>query len=613
MADVATILKDPVFHQLPIEERRKVLSTVDPNFAGLPVAEQDKVFLALAPSAELPKAPTPVSIPLRNSEGVMTPKGLDKPVQAHSTFSQGRPHGVSMMGPSNQAPLSGDEVAEAALAVPRFFGDAATQAGHGYHQMTHPESGKDFAQGFTNAAIGTSTLALPFAMPGMVAAPLKAARSLLVGTGVGEGTNYGLRSLGVSPEYSGAAGVVAGGAAGLLDAARQNGIQFQSPVTIGPGRFGQPTSTAVRSLLEHAVPAPVRAAGRALFPPSEAATPVGALRRVKLRSPVKAAPGPAPIWRNLPDVPTADLTPGEPIHGPFPSGRVPGPAPAPPPPGPRQPPIWQGLPDIPVTDLSFEPIRPEGGAFPLRRPPVMAPPPAPPRPPLWQGLPDIPTNDLTVEPIKPEGGAFPLRRPPAAPAPSAPNRLPIWQGLPDVPRYELEVGEPIKPEGGVFPLKRPPAPAPPLKPEHAEVVQRVLAETQGTNKPATAALADELKQQYPTGTVHLPPLKEGELPLWYQADRASIGDKNVLRNFAKDKRIAQHLVEKGITPEQWEAMPLEEQNAHIVNAPGSAKGGKNRAYVPGAQLPPGSGSRGAEHGIPQLTETLRYLWQHKGR
>ena len=40
--DIREVFKDPKFHALPMEERRKFMAKIDPDFAGLPVAEQDK-------------------------------------------------------------------------------------------------------------------------------------------------------------------------------------------------------------------------------------------------------------------------------------------------------------------------------------------------------------------------------------------------------------------------------------------------------------------------------------------------------------------------------------------------------------------------------------------
>ncbi len=56
MPDVATVLKDPTFHALPIDERRKVMVSIDPNFGGLPTAEQDKVLGFTAAATHSPDA-----------------------------------------------------------------------------------------------------------------------------------------------------------------------------------------------------------------------------------------------------------------------------------------------------------------------------------------------------------------------------------------------------------------------------------------------------------------------------------------------------------------------------------------------------------------------------
>jgi hypothetical protein len=77
MADVAAVLKDPKFQGLPVEERRKVLTSIDSNFGGLAAAEQDKVLGVTAAAHESPDAlarwrkdhPT-LNVPLDFIEGI---------------------------------------------------------------------------------------------------------------------------------------------------------------------------------------------------------------------------------------------------------------------------------------------------------------------------------------------------------------------------------------------------------------------------------------------------------------------------------------------------------------------------------------------------------------
>lgn len=129
-----------------------------------------------------------VSIPLRNSQGVMTPKGLDVPMGTGAT---------------------------AATAPLRVLAGGAEQAGQGYYTMAHPQSFDDFAGGASNAIRGTGTLALPFAAPGMVAHPLATLFGTGVAAGVGGAVETGSKMMGVGPGKSELAGTLSGGAAGL--------------------------------------------------------------------------------------------------------------------------------------------------------------------------------------------------------------------------------------------------------------------------------------------------------------------------------------------------------------------------------------------------------------
>ena len=65
--DLQTVLEDPDFHGLPVNERRKVLLTVDPDFAQLPAPEQDKAILGLeqrfAKPAQIPTRAMSTHIP----------------------------------------------------------------------------------------------------------------------------------------------------------------------------------------------------------------------------------------------------------------------------------------------------------------------------------------------------------------------------------------------------------------------------------------------------------------------------------------------------------------------------------------------------------------------
>ena len=231
-------------------------------------------------------------------------------------------------------------------------------------------------------------------------------------------------------------------------------------------------------------------------------------------------------------------------------------------------------------------------------------------------MPPVNLDEYGNPPLRPDIGSRPS--PPVTELPAPPNDIrPAGRNL-----MEYEV-PPVR--GAAAPPQEeaaPPAQEQPTQPP-PDVQKIVFEQLQDARRQAELAQAEaerlrleneSLKGQTggpprKPGEITLPPLAQDQLPLHYQASRAKIGDQGAMRNFQKDKRIAEYLLGKGITPEQFEALPLEEQNAHIVNAPGSAKGGKNRPYISQKDLPPGSGSRGAEEGIPQLIETLRYLWR----
>jgi hypothetical protein len=67
MADVATVLKDPNFQGMPIEERRKVISSLDQNFGQLHPDEQNKV-LGFTPS--FPQGSGTGSLPNMTNEDI---------------------------------------------------------------------------------------------------------------------------------------------------------------------------------------------------------------------------------------------------------------------------------------------------------------------------------------------------------------------------------------------------------------------------------------------------------------------------------------------------------------------------------------------------------------
>ncbi len=72
--DLQQVFKDPEFHALPIEERRKFMSTADPDFAGLQGPEQDKFLNKITPST-VTKPNIPTEIPSSGVEKFMAGMG----------------------------------------------------------------------------------------------------------------------------------------------------------------------------------------------------------------------------------------------------------------------------------------------------------------------------------------------------------------------------------------------------------------------------------------------------------------------------------------------------------------------------------------------------------
>lgn len=134
-------------------------------------------------------------------------------VPALSRDSRGNP----IVARNPDRPLS---ATEKAVTWPLGFeSNGMTQLGRGIYRMTHPQSGSDFAGGTADLAQGGMAVATPFALPSMVASPVRAITGLGVGTAVGAGTSGGLQALGVPEGYSEAAGTATGAVAGGLAAA----------------------------------------------------------------------------------------------------------------------------------------------------------------------------------------------------------------------------------------------------------------------------------------------------------------------------------------------------------------------------------------------------------
>jgi hypothetical protein len=110
----------------------------------------------------------------------------------------------------------------------------------------------------------------------------------------------------------------------------------------------------------------------------------------------------------------------------------------------------------------------------------------------------------------------------------------------------------------------------------------------------------------PPAGVILQPLP-GEIPAHYQRIQQVEGTSAATRAFLKDQRIADYLLGKGITPEEFEAMPLAEQNKLVVEAPAASKKGKHLPFLPKPEgAAPRAVGRYAEEGIKDIADTMRW-------
>lgn len=99
-----------------------------------------------------------------------------------------------------------------------------------------------------------------------------------------------------------------------------------------------------------------------------------------------------------------------------------------------------------------------------------------------------------------------------------------------------------------------------------------------------------------------------DVPPHYQALQQLEGTSAATRTYLKDRRIADYLLKKGVTPEQFEAMPFEDQNRLIVEAPSASARGKHRPFLrkPEGAAPRAVG-RWAEEGIKDIADTMRWM------
>ena len=125
-----------------------------------------------------------------------------------------------------------------------------------------------------------------------------------------------------------------------------------------------------------------------------------------------------------------------------------------------------------------------------------------------------------------------------------------------------------------------------------------------TPPPAPAAVLPEGSIAVPEGSAVLEPLPEG-VPAHYRDVQIREGTSNAARAYQKDRRIAQYILSKGITPEEFAAMPLEQQNKLIVEAPTASGKGRHRPFLQPAEGQLRTGGRWADEGVRHIAETMR--------
>jgi len=152
--------------------------------------------------------------------------------------------------------------------------------------------------------------------------------------------------------------------------------------------------------------------------------------------------------------------------------------------------------------------------------------------------------------------------------------------------------------------------------EEAAQIQANVAQRGGGEPPAAttgggspdepAPLAPQQAAVVPSGPA-LEPLPEGT-PAHYRRIQALEGTSNAVRAFLKDQRVAQYVLDQGVTPEQWEGMTLDEQNQLVRDAPTASGKGKHRAFLPEPEPgAPRSMGRWAHEGVKDIADTMRWL------
>lgn len=505
----------------------------------------------------------PVSAPMRNSAGVIKP-----------------------------APdVAPGAIARTATAPLRVLSGGAEQLGKGMTRVAKPENVSDFAGGVSDIARGAGTLALPVALPAIVAAPLASALAFGGGTLASKGVEAGADALGVPEGFRDLLGTTAGVAGGAVGA-----------------RIPGAVSRAVRSVDTPQVRSAVRDAGGAA---------VGMGKTFLHEIPgVKTTIGGINFANKLGRVYDAlRSSREEPVQFDFEKagGReLPAP-PAPPlnrdarralsaPPANRTP-VWERMPQEQPVTAAPRPTPPPPQAAPPEVPPWIAraraniaarqaQPPPEPRVPIWQQEAPVPNQPPAAPPPQVEPSAPPGVMPSGRAVPGAEPRLarpqppevgqPIEQGIARV--QEIAARQPEPP-----PTIVDPAPSLTATPEAPATAAPVSRETPVPPSKAELAAAAGLPEHATPAEISQALLRSmeesGNAPPPAEAPAPPVGEHpNVAVNRgAKVKSIADAMKAQGITHQQLSEFPPETIRA-VVDRLTGARGDTPLSETSMAQL-----------------------------
>jgi len=221
----------------------------------------------------------------------------------------------------------------------------------------------------------------------------------------------------------------------------------------------------------------------------------------------------------------------------------------------------------------------------------------------------------------PVSGALPGTVMPAAePAPATTSALQLQQAMEDLQRRRAAAqGIPanLTPAEAAAEFERQKALAEgkALEPQAGETTyQEQQARIEGgeppdQTPPSGATVLGEGEKAVPADSVVMKAMNKAGIPEHYADMYAREGEANTARAFVKDQQVANYLLNKGITPDEFQTMTLEEQNKLIKEVPTASGKGKHKPYIVYQEGQPRAYGRGADEGIPHIADTMRWIMQ----